>query len=134
MSVVLNNDLSETERLGSELESFASRCGLSAKDSYQLNLILEEVVANVIAYAYDDGGRHRIVVRVERKDRELIMDVEDDGKPFNPLEITPPVLNLSLEEMKVGGLGLHFVRKFTSSMQYERTEGKNRLRLTKTIA
>lgn len=132
--VVLNNDLSEIGRLGSELESFASRCGLFEEDLYQLNLILEEVVANVISYAYEDNGRHEIVVCVERKDRELIMEVEDDGKPFDPLQAAPPDLGRPLEEMQVGGLGLHLVRRFTSAMQYERSEGKNRLRMIKTIA
>ena len=91
-------------------------------------------MANVIAYAYDDNGRHEITVRVERKDRELIMEVEDDGRPFDPQQASQPDFSRPLEDMPVGGLGIHFVRKFTSGMQYERIEGKNRLRMTKIIA
>ena len=68
-------------------------------------LILEEVVANVIAYAYDDNGRHEITVRVERKDRELIMEVEDDGRPLDLQQASQPNLARPLEDMPVGGLG-----------------------------
>jgi anti-sigma regulatory factor (Ser/Thr protein kinase) len=35
----------------------------------------------------------------------------------------------SLEEAKVGDLGIHLMRSFASGMHYERRDGRNRLTL-----
>ncbi len=132
--IVLRNDLSELRKLRQELESFSQACGLSPNTLFELNLILEEIVANVISYAYGDDGQHEIVVQADLKDGELIIEVEDDGKPFNPLQVRSPDLESPLERRKVGGLGLHLVREFTNSAEYNREEEKNRLVLRKKIA
>jgi serine/threonine-protein kinase RsbW len=129
--IVLRNDLSEIAKLHRELESFGQKCRLSSKTLFELNLILEEVVANVISYAYGDNQRHEIAVRADLRDGELVIEVEDDGRPFNPLQSPPPDLERPLERRKVGGLGLHLVRELTSSIEYNRKEEKNHLVMKK---
>ena len=129
--IVLVNDLSEIARLGRELERFGEKCGLSTKTVRELNLILEEVIVNVIAYAYGDDRRHEIVVRAVSGGGELVIEVEDDGRPFNPLQVPPPDLGRALEQVQVGGLGLHFVRELTSSLEYDRREKRNCLLMRK---
>jgi serine/threonine-protein kinase RsbW len=129
--IVLRNDLSEIAKLHRELENFGQKGRLSSKTLFELNLILEEVVANVISYAYGDNQRHEIVVRADLRDGELVIEVEDDGRPFNPLQSPPPDLERPLERRKVGGLGLHLVRELTSSIEYNRKDEKNRLVMKK---
>jgi len=129
--IVLRNDLSEIAKLHGELENFGEKCSLSSKTLFELNLILEEVLANVISYAYGDNQRHEIVVRADLTDGELVIEVEDDGRPFNPLQIPPPDLDRPLEQRSVGGLGLHLVRELTSSIEYTRREEKNHLVMRK---
>jgi anti-sigma regulatory factor (Ser/Thr protein kinase) len=131
--IVLCNRLSEIERLRRELENFAQKCDLSPNTLSELNVILEEVVANIISYAYGDAQSHEIVVQADLRDGELILDVEDDGRPFNPLQLPLPELDLPLERRNVGGLGLVLVREFTDSVEYDRLEGKNRLLMRKKI-
>lgn len=129
--IVSRNDLSEIAKLQQELENFGQKCGLSSKTLFELNLILEEVLANVISYAYADNQLHEIVVCADLRDGELVIDVEDDGRPFNPLQIPPPDLARPLEQRNVGGLGLHLVRELTSSIEYTRREEKNHLVMRK---
>lgn len=131
--IVLCNNLSEIEKLRREVEIFGQTCGLSSKTLSELNLILEEVVANIISYAYGDTRRHEIVVQADLGDDELVLDVEDDGRPFNPLQVSPPDLESPLELRKVGGLGLHLVRELTNSIEYDRKEEKNHLVVRKRI-
>ena len=57
--------------------------------------------------------------------------MEDDGRPFNPLEKPNPDVTLPLEEREVGGLGIYFVRQFMTDLVYQRAEGKNRIMLKK---
>jgi serine/threonine-protein kinase RsbW len=40
---------------------------------------------------------------------------------------------LPLEERKVGGLGIHFIRQLMDTTDYERRDGNNVLTLTKII-
>lgn len=129
--IVLSNDLSEIAKLHRELENFGQKCSLTPKTLFELNLILEEVLANVISYAYGDNQQHEIVVQADLRDGELVIDVEDDGRPFNPLQIPPPDLDRPLEQRNVGGLGLHLVRELTSSIEYTRREEKNHLVMRK---
>lgn len=131
--IVLRNELSEIQKLRRELESFSQTCGLTPNTLFDLNLILEEIVANVISYAYNDARQHKIVVQADLKDGELTLEVEDDGKPFNPLQVPPPDLESPLERRTVGGLGLHLVRGFTNSVKYGREKEKNRLVLRKKL-
>jgi len=133
MLIVLSNDRSEIVRLDRELESFGKNCGLSGKTLAELNLVLEEVVANVIFHAYDDNLRHEIVVRAISENKEMVVEVEDDGRPFNPLQVPPPDLERPLDQIRAGGLGLHLLRRFTSDLAYERTNNKNRLLIRKKI-
>lgn len=130
--IVLKNNLSEITRLRLELESFADKHGLLKKTLFELNLILEEVLANVISYAYEDDLGHEIAVGVGLRNGLITLAVEDDGKAFNPLLIPPPPTGQSLQSMPTGGLGLHLIRSLTDNIEYEREGGLNRLTIRKT--
>lgn len=131
--IVLSNNLSEIAKLRGELENFGQKCSLSPKTLFELNLILEELLANVISYAYGDNQRHEIVVQADLRNGELVIRVEDDGRAFNPLQSPPPDLERPLEQRRVGGLGLHLVRELTDSIEYDRKDGKNLLVVKKRI-
>ena len=95
-----------------------------------LNVSLDEILNNIISYGYDDTGRHDIVVRLELRRENVQVVVEDDGRPFNPLEVAPPNLR---DKSREGGVGLHFVRSLTDDLKYARRDGINQLRLMKRL-
>ena len=133
MSVTLVNDRSEVERLGRLVEAFGETEGLGAETIFSVNLALDEVVTNVIRYAHDDGRQHPIVVRLTLEPGVLTADVEDDGRPFNPLEAPAPDLEASIEHRPIGGLGIHLVRSVMSSVAYRRENGRNVLKMQKSL-
>ena len=63
----------------------------------------------------------------------LEAEVEDDGRPFDPLGVPAPDLQAPLPERRVGGLGIHFVRRLMSEVRYARVDGRNRLVLRKRL-
>jgi serine/threonine-protein kinase RsbW len=96
-------------------------------------LVLEEIVTNVILYGCEDGLEHEISVRLSWEDPYIKLEVEDDGRPFNPLEAPPPDTGKPLAERQVGGLGIHLVREMMDELEYRRENDKNLLTLkTKT--
>ncbi len=130
-AVTLKSRLSEIERVAHAVEAFGSRHALPARLVFEVNLALEEILTNVISYAYDDRVEHDIVVRLTMQPGELVVQVEDDGRAFNPLDVAGPPLDVSLQDRQIGGLGLHLVRKVIDDLQYRRCDGKNILVMIK---
>lgn len=62
------------------------------------------------------------------------MEVEDNGRPFNPLEAPTPDVNMSVADRPVGGLGIYLVRRVMDGLEYRRQQGKNVLVMRKTLA
>ncbi|HSF59020.1 MAG TPA: SpoIIE family protein phosphatase [Candidatus Binatia bacterium] len=131
VEIKLSNKLSELDRVNQTLAAFARRRGLAAKVVHDLNLALEEILINIISYGYTDKRDHEITVRLRTEPGEVGIDVEDDGQPFNPLEVPEPDTTTPLEERKVGGLGIHLVRKLMDGLEYKRLNDRNLLTIKK---
>jgi sigma-B regulation protein RsbU (phosphoserine phosphatase) len=133
MSILFKNKLSEIERLGQVVEEFAALHHLPPNLIFEINVALEEVLTNVISYGYEDSDEHDIMMRLSCEEGEVMAEIEDDGRPFNPLEAAEPDTNKPLEERPVGGLGIHLVRKLMDDVEYKRQQGKNLLMMKKRI-
>ena len=131
--MVLRNDRHELAAIGERVEQFGAACGLSGDDTAAVNLLLDELVSNIIKYGYDDAGEHRIEVVVQVDGGVLTISIDDDGKPFNPLELPPPDLDLPIEDRPVGGLGVYIVRSLADTLDYRRERGHNLFTLTKKV-
>jgi serine/threonine-protein kinase RsbW len=102
--------------------------GAGARGVYQVELAFEELVTNVIRYAYRDRqGAHAINASLRVRGDVIVLTIEDDGLPFNPLEAPDPALPSSIEDAKVGGLGIKLLRKTAREIAYERLPGGNRV-------
>jgi serine/threonine-protein kinase RsbW len=60
-------------------------------------------------------------------DNAIEATIEDDGVPFNPLDIAAPDTRAPLRERRIGGVGLHFVKNLMSEVSYNRIGSHNRL-------
>ena len=101
--------------------------GLSEERAADAELCLDELVTNVVRYAWDDPTGHEIRVEVERGQEELTIAVEDDGRPFDPRQAPLPPMPRSLEEAIPGGRGLMLVRSIAPRVSYERRGELNRV-------
>jgi len=134
MNLILTNDLSEIERLAHEVMEFGKAQNLPDRAVFNLNLVLEEIVANIISYGYDDEDPHSILVDCTVDGTMLSLVISDDGKSFNPLEAKHPELDKPLEEREIGGLGIFLVRHFMDTVDYKRENGRNILTLSKDLS
>jgi len=103
--------------------------GLPDEVLTNLRIALDEVVTNIVKYAYNDAKRHEFTIRCEVRGGALETVVEDDGIAYDPLQAPAPDLSVSFDERKVGGLGVHFVKNLMSAVSYERIGNRNRLTL-----
>ena len=101
--------------------------GVAQELALELRLISEEIITNVVKYA--EAGA--IQVNFEVSDINVVLEVRDDGKRFDPLGASAPDLEADVEDRPLGGLGIHLVRALADELSYERRDGWNVLRLTK---
>ena len=106
---------------------------MDTKILFNINLALDELLTNVISYSYDDNNEHTIEVKITLFSKELVVTITDDGKPYHPLNAPEPDLDKTLEERKVGGLGIHFVKQIMDEIEYKTENNKNILTLKKKI-
>jgi anti-sigma regulatory factor (Ser/Thr protein kinase) len=129
LSLRVATDPRELPAIATAVDGIARRENWSPDLVFRVNLVLEELAANINHHAHDDAGHEIEIVLNSERDR-LTIEVIDDGRPFDPLEDAPkPDLTASLEERPVGGLGLHLVRSLVDDLQYRRADGKNHLAL-----
>ena len=105
------------------------------KSQTQIAIAVEEIFVNIAHYAYepaDDrppevGGT---LIRITVGD-EVVIEFEDEGKPYNPLEKDDPDITTGTEEREIGGLGIFMVKNIMDAVEYRREEGKNVLLIKK---
>lgn len=130
LSLVLKNDLSELARIAEAIEAHGEGRDWPMKWVLNVNLSLDELITNVISYGYEDSGEHEIRITLTERDGTLEVVLEDDGVAFDPLSEAPePDLAASVEERRIGGLGVHFVKSLMDEVSYERRDGRNCLTL-----
>ncbi len=133
LAVRLTNRLEEIGRLAAEVEAFGAAHQLADAVIFAFNLSLDEVVTNVISYAFTDVQEHPIDVRLRLNAGVLEAVVSDGGRPFNPLDVPTPDLDAPIEERRIGGLGVHIVREMMDELQYRRQGDRNVLTLRKRL-
>ncbi|HEV3380681.1 MAG TPA: ATP-binding protein [Trebonia sp.] len=99
---------------------------LPEKAIYDLRLASEEIVVNIVNYAYPTGdGRLAIAWNHDPESGTVIAEFEDSGVPFNPLGYPAPTLGVPIENRNIGGLGIMMVRKRMHDVRYRRAAGTN---------
>jgi len=127
------NRTEEIIRVNQGFNDFAEQYGVPEGDRRRINLIFDELLNNVISYAFDDDEEHFIDVAVSLERNRLVVTIADDGRPFNPFGRIPPETDVPMDDRDIGGLGLHLVKNVMDDVTYERLGTKNVVTLIKNI-
>lgn len=127
----IKNELEHLTRLYEFFNRQADTYGWEEGLAMQVKLALEEVVTNVILYAYADKKEQDIRIDTNYEDKRLTIVVTDHGIPFNPLAMKDPDITLPPEERPIGGLGIYLTKQLMTEVTYSRSSGKNILTMTK---
>ena len=133
MTLRIKNDVSKIESAKEALTRFAEANGLKKEIIFKLCLALEEIVYNIISYAFDDDNSHFISVLLSVLPDKIAMEIRDKGKPFNPIEKGAPNFERSFKEKSQGGVGLYLVTQFMDETEYRREFGENIFVMKKAI-
>jgi len=109
------------------LESHLLAAGAPMSAVSAVMIAADDVLSNVL----DHSGAGDVTVTAAVRDRRLLVEVTDDGAPFDPTTAAAPDIDLPIDEREVGGLGVLLVRQLMDEVRYERAGGQNRLRFSK---
>ena len=133
LTLRLTNRLSEITRSAELVDGFCAQQGIASSAIFAINVSLEELLANTMSYGYADDRDHEIVVQLWREGADLVIDIADDARQFDPTGVAPPDLDAPLDERPIGGLGIHLVRNMVDRMEYRYDGRQNRVQLRKRI-
>nr|WP_275900855.1 ATP-binding protein [Paenibacillus periandrae] len=127
----MTNNLKELTRLEAWLASWAEQMSVDSKTLFQLNLVCDELVTNTILYGCQADVVHTIRISLKIDKDSIELTITDDGIAFDPLTLPSPDVQASVEERRIGGLGIHFVRESMDEVVYERVDKLNTLHMKK---
>lgn len=128
----LVNDIASVATGQRALREFLLGVGASERAIFQCELAFEELVTNVINHGY--AGRAPASAPIDvavaiapGNAAEIVMQVEDSGPPFDPVQVPDRPAPSTIAEARIGGLGLRFIRASTTRIAYERVGNRNRV-------
>ena len=100
----------------------------------KVSIALEEVLINIVSYAYEDTGNIDIIYELTTDPKkELSVTIIDEGKEFDPLKKEDPNITDLYEKRKIGGLGIFMTKQIMDEVSYLRKDNKNILHLRKKL-
>ena len=125
LKLTIKNEVSEFKTLNASLAQFLAAHSVPSRAAYAVDLAVEELIMNVIRYAFIDDDTHLIEVELAIEGNQIILRIADDGRPFDPRE--DPALDLQSDDREIGGLGLTLVLDLVDALKYQRVEETNRV-------
>ncbi len=98
---------------------------LDARVRFNIELVIEEVVLNIVRHAFDDPADQHFTLTASLDGPLLRLRFVDVGRPFDPTTASVRQLAGDLESAEPGGLGLPLLRRRADSMQYKRLGDAN---------
>jgi serine/threonine-protein kinase RsbW len=120
------------------LASLVAGHGLSKAVTWPMELSLDEALANVVRHGLAGrvGARVEVEMRLDTAAEPPLCEVlvSDDGPAFDPLAVPAPDTTLGVADRPIGGLGIALVRRLMDAVEYERRDGRNRLRMRRRLS
>ncbi len=124
--IILPATMENLARLLAFVETCTREAGLDPARQQHVAIAAEEAIVNVIHYAYPEGVGD-VEMECARRDKAVVLVIRDWGVPFNPLKTPEPDTSLSLEERKIGGMGILLIKKMIPDLRYERKGRANQV-------
>ncbi|MFA5238064.1 MAG: ATP-binding protein [Methanoregula sp.] len=130
LDIVIPAQTDEIDRVTEDIEGILSAQEFSAEAILDVRLALEEIIVNIINHGYR-GKEGSIGIRCKASPEQVSLEISDSAPAFNPLSVPEPDITLGIEERRIGGLGILFVRRVMDIVTYRYKNHRNVLTLVK---
>ena len=131
--ICIRNQVEDLQRVTHFVEEIGEELKLSMELQMNLNLVMEEMVSNIIFYAFPKGTDATIELMAESDGTELTFVLSDQGREFDPTLKEDLDTDVNPAERELGGMGIFIVKNIMNKVTYQRLDGKNLLTMKKKI-
>jgi len=128
--MIIGSDIAEIPEVSAWLEEVMLGSGFTEEAILDTQLAVEEAITNVIVHGYKEPGGEVVITCHVNSDR-VEVEIADTAPRFDPLSMPVPDLDGSIEERRIGGLGVFLIRQVMDGVSYRYENGKNILVLIK---
>jgi serine/threonine-protein kinase RsbW len=132
--IVIRNNDADLAALTMAMERLGAEHGIPEKAPIQLQVALDEMVSNVIKYAWPEAGAHDIEIRITARDDGVEVEIIDDGRMFDPRYAPRRGKPLPGQRPQPGGVGVQMTKQLVDRIGYARIDNRNHTTLTKLCA
>ena len=132
--IVIRNNVADLATLTAAMERVGAERGMPEKSLFQLQVALDEMVSNVIKYAWPEGGTHDIEIHIAPRDDRVEVEIIDDGRMYDPRDAPRRDKPLPGQKPQPGGVGVQMTRQLVDRIDYARIGNRNHTTLTKLCA
>lgn len=131
--ITVQGKLEKLLNINQWLDNLADQGDLSKSSLFAMKLCCEETFMNIVMHSYQPENivvpeEDKVVnLAVKKSTEDIILSIEDNGFPFNPLEKEQKIIPTELKDVQIGGLGISLMKKFSKSIHYEPKNLGNRL-------
>lgn len=131
--LTFKNEEQELNRVAEFMETVCDELQLDMHVAMKLQVAIEEMVTNVIFYAYPEGTSADITLTAESDDKELALVLSDSGKPFDPTAKEDADIDVNPMDRDQGGMGILIVKNIMNEVTYQRLGEMNQLTMKKKL-
>ena len=131
--MTIGADRREIARVNAAFAEFADAHALPASVRRSMHVALDELLANTIMHGFASRDDGEVTVEAVLHPDRLCVTLTDDGRSFDPLGVDPPDTTLTTQERRIGGLGIHLVRRIMDEVSYHRRADRNVVFLAKRL-
>ena len=131
--LTFKNEEQELNRVAEFMETVCDELQLDMHVAMKLQVAIEEMVTNVIFYAYPEGTSAYITLTAESDDKELALVLSDSGKPFDPTAKEDADIDVNPMDRDQGGMGILIVKNIMNEVTYQRLGEMNQLTMKKKL-
>ena len=115
MKLEIKSDPANLKIVRRSVENFCKENEISI-NVFNVKLAIDEALQNIIRYAYNFDKTKDIVINFKKISKNsLKVELRDFGTRVSTSQIKPR----KLDDVKPGGLGIHFIKSIVKGMSYE---------------
>ena len=107
------------EEIGKLVVQTAEEAGFNSKDSYALQLAVDEACTNIIEHGYGGEDRGKIECSCNLINDKFIIVIRDWGRSFSPEDVPVPNFKVSIDDLQSRGAGLYLIKKIMDEVHFE---------------
>ena len=130
MAKKFKRDLKSLDEIFKFINEFSAKTGVDESVVFTINLVVEELFTNMVKYTSENTNE--ILLELKKNEDDLIIHLTDfDVDPFDISKTAEVDTKQSLEERRVGGLGIHLVKQMIDKIEYEYKDRQSKIILIK---